>query len=178
MKISKLFFSVLLGFIWASSSQAFSVWVVESGQDPFSNSQDTLAVFPGTTTLDLYYDAEMGTSFGYDILLEILGTASISNVGGGDSGLGNVAGTGWRQLGGDPINGETDTLLGFSFDFTGEFGSSVSVSGTYTDENFTDARITPSTLAVSQVPVPAAVWLFGTAIIGLTGFNRRNNSKS
>jgi hypothetical protein len=29
------------------------------------------------------------------------------------------------------------------------------------------------TLSVSPVPVPAAVWLFGTAILGLFGFNRR-----
>jgi len=30
-----------------------------------------------------------------------------------------------------------------------------------------------STIAVSPVPVPAAVWLFGTGLLGLTGFARR-----
>jgi hypothetical protein len=28
-------------------------------------------------------------------------------------------------------------------------------------------------LTVSAVPVPAAVWLFGTALVGLTGFAKR-----
>jgi hypothetical protein len=30
-------------------------------------------------------------------------------------------------------------------------------------------RVTP----LSTVPVPAAVWLFGTALIGLAGFSKR-----
>lgn len=28
-------------------------------------------------------------------------------------------------------------------------------------------------LAVSEVPVPAAVWLFGSGLVGLMGFKRR-----
>jgi hypothetical protein len=30
-------------------------------------------------------------------------------------------------------------------------------------------------LATSVVPVPAAVWLFGTALIGLAGFSQRRS---
>ena len=33
-----------------------------------------------------------------------------------------------------------------------------------------------SSMAVSAVPVPAAVWLFGTAMAGLLGFRRRRNT--
>jgi hypothetical protein len=31
-------------------------------------------------------------------------------------------------------------------------------------------------LAVSAVPVPAALWLFGTGLIGLIGFSKRGKS--
>lgn len=34
-----------------------------------------------------------------------------------------------------------------------------------------------SFVAVSAVPVPAAVWLFGTALIGLVGFGKRGKTK-
>jgi hypothetical protein len=38
----------------------------------------------------------------------------------------------------------------------------------------TAAGVAPDyTLEVSAVPVPAAIWLFGTALIGLVGFNKR-----
>lgn len=37
--------------------------------------------------------------------------------------------------------------------------------------------LTPRTFgfAISEVPVPAAVWLFGTALLGFVGYNRRKN---
>jgi hypothetical protein len=37
----------------------------------------------------------------------------------------------------------------------------------------TDYKISVLTSAISPVPVPAAVWLFGTALIGLVGFGKR-----
>lgn len=177
IKIKKMFFLMILGFIWSSSSQALSVWVVESGNDPFSNSQNTLEITTvGTATLDLYYDAEGDTSFGYTFLLDITGTGGISNVGGGDSIVGNLVEDTWKQIGGDAINGNTgDAILGFTFDFSAEDKAALLISGTYTGSSFTDVEITSSTLAkVSAVPVPAAVWLFGTAIIGMVGLKRRN----
>lgn len=176
MKMKKLFFLVLLGFIWSSSSQALSVWVVESGNDPLSNSKNTLGITTvGISTLDLYYDVEGDTSYGYNFLLDITGVGSISNVGGGDSDIGNLDGDTYKQTGGDPINGTTSSAtLGFTFDFNAEDMASLLISGTFTDSNFTNTAITSSTLArVSTVPVPAAVWLFGTAIIGMMGLNRR-----
>ena len=158
----------------SASSHAMTIWVVESGQNPFSNLQGTLDLSAGTTTtLDLYYDVGADTSYGYDFSLEIIGTGSIANVGGGDSGLGNdlMSGPGWRQLGGS-IYGETgNSVLGFSFDFTNDVETSLLISGSYTDSNFLDAPIVSSTLAsVSAVPLPAAAWLFlsGLGVIGFT----------
>ena len=37
------------------------------------------------------------------------------------------------------------------------------------------ARFDGSTLTISAVPIPAAVWLFGSACIGLFGLTRRKN---
>ena len=34
-------------------------------------------------------------------------------------------------------------------------------------------RVTEAELALAPVPIPAAVWLFGTALIGLVGFSKR-----
>jgi len=39
-------------------------------------------------------------------------------------------------------------------------------------------RKTYAVWSVSPVPVPAAIWLFGTALIGLVGFNKRKASTS
>ena len=161
----------------SASSQAMTVWAVESGQDAYSNAQGTLTLSAGITTLDLYYDVGTDISYGYDFILDIIGTGSIANVGGGDSDLGDVFGSGWRQFGGD-IYGETgSSVLAFSFDFTADAGTSLLVSGSYTDSNFLDAPILLSTLAtVSAVPVPAAAWLFGSGLIGLIGVARRKKS--
>lgn len=63
------------------------------------------------------------------------------------------------------------------------------IDGVDTDNNLQDFQsscITPgssniagsgdcSVIAVSTVPVPAAVWLFGTGLLGIAGFARRNN---
>ena len=99
---------------------------------------------------------------------------SISNVGGGDSDLGDVFGSGWRQFGGS-IYGETgSSVLAFSFEFTGDIGSSLLISGSYTDSDFFDVTISPSTLAtVAAVPIPAATWLFSTGLFALISVARR-----
>ncbi len=163
--------------ICSSLSQAMNVWVVESGQDAFSSSQNTLTLSAGTTTLDLYYDVAGDISYGYDFILDIVGGGSISNVWGGDSDLGNAYGSGWRQFGGD-IYGETgSSVLGFTFDFTANAGSTLLISGSYTDADFLDAPVTSATLATVQpVPVPAAVWLFGSGLIGLGAMLKRHKA--
>lgn len=162
----------MLLILWSVSSQAMTIWVVESGQDPFLNSQDTLVLSAGTNTLDLYYDVGSDISYGYDFILSIIGSGSITNVGGGDSELGDVYGNGWRQFGGS-IFGETgSSVLGFSFDLIADPGASLLISGSYTNLDFNDELIVPSTLA-TVVPVPAAVWLFGSGIIALGAFTKR-----
>ena len=173
----KIFVKYSIGallLICSSLSQAMTVWVVESGQDAFSSSQNTLNLSAGTTTLDLYYDVAGDISYGYDFILDIVGGGSISNVWGGDSDLGNAYGSGWRQFGGD-IYGETgSSVLGFTFDFTAIAGSSLLIGGSYTDVNFLDAPVASTTLAsVQPVPVPAAAWLFGSGLIGLGAMLKR-----
>jgi hypothetical protein len=39
------------------------------------------------------------------------------------------------------------------------------------DEAIVDAQIAPS-----AVPVPAAIWLFGSALVGLIGFGKRRKT--
>lgn len=175
MKILIKYITGITLFVCSNASQAMTVWVVESGQGAFSNLQDTLTLSAGTTTtLDLYYDVEGDTSYGYDFSLDITGVGSISNVGGGDSDLGNSTASGWRQFGGDLFGEIGSSVLAFSFDFIAGSGVSLLASGSYTDSSFLDAPIMPSTVAtVSAVPVPAAVWLFGSGLLGLIGVAKR-----
>jgi hypothetical protein len=68
----------------------------------------------------------------------------------------------WFTGGGIPQNlpaSYTAFLIGFEFD---EVGDDIGLILAPVD-----------TLEVSAVPVPAAVWLFGTALIGLLGFGKR-----
>ncbi|RDH81017.1 MAG: hypothetical protein DIZ80_12905 [endosymbiont of Galathealinum brachiosum] len=177
MKIIIKHITAMLLIMGSASTQAMNVWVVESGANPFLSSQNTLSLSAGTTSLDLYYDVEGDTSYGYDFIMDITGSGSISNVGGGDSDLGDVFGNGWRQFGGDIYGEVGSSVLGFSFDFTAAEGASLLIAGTYTDGNFDDTAINASTLAaVSPVPVPAAVWLFGSGLIGLCSFAKRRNA--
>ena len=171
------YISAIMLMIGSTTSHAMTVWLVESGANPFSNPQETLALNVGLNSLDLYYDVAGDTSYGYDFMLDITGVGSITAVGGGDSGLGNNFGTGWRQFGGDPIGEIGNSVLGFSFDFTAEAATSLLISGTYTDAYFADAAITSSTLAttITAVPVPAALWLMlsGLGLIGFTAKNKK-----
>jgi len=161
------------------SSQAMNIWVVGSGQGAFSNSQGVLSLSEGMNSLDLYYDVAGDTSYGYDFILDVAGTGTISNVTGGDSDLGDVFGSGWRQFGGSPYGEVGNSVLGFSFSFLAGAGSSLLIGGSYTDASFLDATISSTTLGivpaapVSAVPVPAAVWLFSSGLVGLIGMARR-----
>jgi hypothetical protein len=39
-------------------------------------------------------------------------------------------------------------------------------------------ELTVRELSVSAVPVPAAIWLFGSALVGFVGMSRRTSVKS
>jgi hypothetical protein len=52
----------------------------------------------------------------------------------------------------------------------------VSGSGTLACSNQVAGDFTGPTAVPSAVPVPAAVWLFGTALIGLVGFGKRRKA--
>lgn len=177
MKTIQIYFTAIIIMMSSWSSQAMTVWAVQTGADPFSNSQGTLSLSGGTTTLDIYYDVAGDTSYGYDFILDIVGTGGISNVGGGDSDLGSAYGSGWRQFGGS-VYGETGSaVLAFTLDFTGSPGASLYLGGTFTDGNFLDAPITSTLLAsVSSVPVPAALWLFTPGLMCLIGVARRGKT--
>jgi hypothetical protein len=51
--------------------------------------------------------------------------------------------------------------------FTAVFGGNADISSTGAAKNFM------ATVSVQPVPVPAAVWLFGSALAGMVGFGRR-----
>lgn len=53
------------------------------------------------------------------------------------------------------------------------FSTILSYAGTYGETCDESCSTNEATLYVSTVPVPAAVWLFGSAIIGLAGYKRK-----
>ena len=72
------------------------------------------------------------------------------------------------------LAGVTDLwLVGSLYPFSADWG----IDGReYEFASFTALSVT--TTAISAVPVPAAVWLFGTALIGFVGMARRTTVKS
>lgn len=87
----------------------------------------------------------------------------------------------------DADPGELVNLL-FSFNFTGanggfEFADGLDPvglsAGVYRLDVFGPSNFTVSfTDSVGEVPVPAAVWLFGSALMGLFGVSRRKSSSA
>ena len=73
------------------------------------------------------------------------------------------------------LNGAMDTVLAYNARNRSSNDSDTVIlasigTGTQTNADATYARWSAS---VSPVPVPAAVWLFGTALVGLLGFGKR-----
>lgn len=75
----------------------------------------------------------------------------------------------------------TDSLWGiaastnflFNFDKSGnQIGNTVTLSG------FTTANVLGGEMIISAVPVPGAVWLFGSGLVGLLGLGRRKRYSS
>lgn len=169
---------LVCSLIFGQAVQAATVWAVVSGEAPNSNSPGS-ALEMGTESVrvDLYMDTLADTSYGWDFTLEVLGAGVISNVAGEfvDPAFGvALPSGGWRQLGGD-LFGQTGEFLVISFDFLGDFGASVEFSGVFTNSSFNDELLASSTLmqVVQPVPLPGAVWLMASAILGVVGLGRR-----
>ena len=80
--------------------------------------------------------------------------------------------------------GSRQVWSGASYDINGVYGDANGIDLTMTSVSMTDFKSTQDTAAfkvyltgdtfkISAVPVPAAVWLFGSALLGLGGFSRR-----
>lgn len=151
-------------------ANAATVWLVQGGAPSNATTPgtalDVAASVPAS--YDLYMDLEGDTAYGWDIDLDVSGSGSISSVSGPYLGLGTgLVNGGWAQIGGD-VFGESGVVLLMSFDFLGDTGASIVLSGSYTDASFLDASFTNTTLLnVTSVPLPAACWLFLSAIGGL-----------
>lgn len=171
--------AVLAGsLLFSAASQAAVVWAVKSGDPMNSNSADTpLAVGPGAVSIDLYMNPESQTSYGWDIDLNVVGTGTISNVTGAHvtAADGGVLGNGgWQQIGGDPA-GQAGEFVMMSFDFLGDAGAEVQLSGLFTNSSFLDEALPQSTV-LQVVPLPAAAWFMGSALLGLIGLGRARKS--
>ena len=69
-----------------------------------------------------------------------------------------------------------DLITGFEADFIGGESISVGVEGSLSDFVYGLDTFMPITISTSAVPVPAAVWLFGSGLLGLVGIARRKKS--
>ena len=88
-----------------------------------------------------------------------------------DDGFGSVdldSNDGWILLSAGDISGDADLTQLKAIFFSGDSGTEV--TGVRND------RFAIDNLNVTVVPVPAAVWLLGTALLGLLGFSRRSNA--
>ncbi len=70
-----------VSFALGSNTAFASVfWVVETGDSAASNTdRDMLSIDPGPVSLDLYFDTEEATSFGWDLDLDVTGTLAMAN---------------------------------------------------------------------------------------------------
>jgi len=76
------------------------------------------------------------------------------------------------------VPGRGDAFSPFGFWSSGKTITSIEFNNSLNDGFYIDnVSLSPSSSA-PVVPVPAAVWLFATALIGLAGFSRRRTSES
>jgi len=107
--------------------------------------------------------------------------------------FGGAGATGGGSIGGDPFYTANKTTFGNDafFTFTGLAEGANAASFWFNFEsldltgdsiafgisNFGNSSASPFTLDLVAVPLPAAVWLFGTGLIGLVGFARQKRTK-
>ena len=164
------------------SASAFSVWAVNSGDDPSQNSAgNILQLDSGSHTIDLYFDTGGDVSWGWDVSLLASESGLITNVSGGDinGGFGLPLLDGYRQLGGDAsqdLNG--GPFLMFSFDaLLGNEIISIVNSSFTSGSSFQSESITSATIVSTSVPLSSASWLLLSALGTLVLSKRSRNLK-
>jgi hypothetical protein len=75
----------------------------------------------------------------------------------------------------DEVGGVGSLMGGYRFDSNGIFNNPLPAINSTIVDGFWDIGTAKTTL-VPAVPVPAAFWLFGTALIGLIGFSKRRKT--
>ena len=170
------------------------------GMPDRSSSVDLPEGFTGFVTNDLFVDetfiefavgSESVASATFSLGMFILDTDGIDktfDISSYDNGLGtvqlNLFGTG-DYLTTAGVTG-TSTLNIINLDITTIYNSAVVASDDFLgfrlhnavqiDRGDPQVFYNDSSLSLSEVPVPAAVWLFGTALIGLVGFSKRRKA--
>jgi hypothetical protein len=198
--VKKLFHSaqalaaLLLVATWGSNVQASVViTAIESGSDVILSSVGGTLDLTGLT-----FDSTSGG--GTDAVIDpdspLVAVGTTDNVFDRYAGASGPAafGTGTTQVFADSYSGD---LFGVS-NFTGSLWIAVptgftsgdtlgAASGTWLNQSFASLGMTPGTyvwswasdsitLQVSAVPIPAAVWLFGSGLLGLVGIARRKKA--
>lgn len=94
---------------------------------------------------------------------------------------GNLTDIGFADTGGDPLEFLFSITGGDLAGLYGGTGGVILSNTSFTSwlNSFQNAPFAgvSDTFAVSPIPVPAAVWLFGSALLGLAGYGRRSRRK-
>jgi hypothetical protein len=165
----------------------------------YNSSTDILAASGFAFTLD---DDGIGTPLPiaggtFDLAASVLDDGTLAGgslaIGGTVAGLGFNSGTlltgslsaiGFPDAGGDPLEFLFDVTGG---DAAGLYGGAGGLGGIilgftgFDGDWTTDFRSAPFNAVadvgtVGVVPIPAAIWLFGTALLGLVGFSKRRKA--
>ncbi|MDH3948640.1 MAG: VPLPA-CTERM sorting domain-containing protein [Gammaproteobacteria bacterium] len=187
--------ALLLVTTWGSNVQAsVIITAIESGSDVILSSVGGTLDLTGLTFDSTSNGGTTNAVIDPDALLVAVGTTD--NVFDRYAGASGPAafGSGTTQVFADSYSGD---LFGVS-NFTGSLwiavptgftsgGTLGAASGTWLNQSFATLGMTPGTyvwswasdsitLQVSAVPVPAAVWLFGSGLLGLIGIARRKKA--
>ncbi len=173
--------AALITFTWSGTGSG------AIGSTSFTNSDFVITAVGDTTNLSSF---SFGTSIDHDTAsIDISSLGTFTFITGTTTFVNNSKGiVGFSQtLAGDLINGPTDTAFttwgmntaigpitgsGELLQWNDPFQPEVNTTGGVLF--FNDAS-TPLTFQASVVPVPAAIWLFGSGLLGLAGITRRSN---
>ena len=147
------------------------------GNGNFANepSPNTIMFFLDANNAFLNFAAGFDTGFSF---FYTSSTAASVNVYDGLNGTGNILATlalasqGFDNCTGDP-SGSFCNFTAVGVAFAGN-AKSIDFGGTANQTGFDNITFGTDTPVVSAVPVPAAAWLFGSALLGFAGFRRKS----